>query len=492
MKNKKNGPVKRQNSMNTKINCKPKLELNNNNKNCFDSDSKSLINNDILIRPKRKSFQSNNKIILKPIQKKNCENINKINNSPSQVKQQVKMWKSRKNINNKFRSRGKVISKIKISKCKFVLNCEEKEVKLKSLSDKELYDKTNLEDNENKEENEENSKIKKNTNYIYQDDKIELIYNSLNSYNCSSVTQKGFFINKEKEKKNNQDTSLIIEDVCGIKNYNIYCIMDGHGSNGHLVSNYIKEKIIKNFNDISFYFHKIITKPNASEYPENILELIKNKLTKNDFQKIKDFYKSIDDGLSANEIFFDVNFSGSTCIIIFLIGSYIICSNVGDSRAIAIKENNEIIELSKDQKPDNENEKVRIENMGGIVSQCNDLYDDGKEGGPFRIWMKGRDYPGIAMSRSIGDKIAHEIGVISEPEILNMNIDDKCESLIIGSDGVWQYIRNEEISEIIKPFMVEKDAEKAAKEIIRKSSLSWIENDMSVDDITVSLIFLKK
>ena len=48
--------------------------------------------------------------------------------------------------------------------------------------------------------------------------------------------------------------------------------MDGHGSNGHLVSNYIKEKIIKNFNDISFYFHKIITKPNASEYPENILE----------------------------------------------------------------------------------------------------------------------------------------------------------------------------------------------------------------------------
>ena len=56
--------------------------------------------------------------------------------------------------------------------------------------------------------------------------------------------------------------------------------------------------------------------------------------------------------------------------------------------------------------------------MGGIVSQCNDLYDDGKEGGPFRIWMKGCDYPGLAMSRSIGDKIAHSIGVINEPEII--------------------------------------------------------------------------
>ena len=64
-----------------------------------------------------------------------------------------------------------------------------------------------------------------------------------------------------------------------------------------------------------------------------------------------------------------------------------------DSRGIIIKENNNILELSKDQKPEDENEKVRIQKMGGIVSQCNDLYDDGKEGGPFRIWVKGYDYP---------------------------------------------------------------------------------------------------
>ena len=62
--------------------------------------------------------------------------------------------------------------------------------------------------------------------------------------------------------------------------------------------------------------------------------------------------------------------------------------------------------------------------MGGIVSQCNDLYDDGKEGGPFRVWMKGCDYPGIAMSRSIGDKIAHNIGVINEPEIMEFTSDE--------------------------------------------------------------------
>ena len=129
--------------------------------------------------------------------------------------------------------------------------------------------------------------------------------------------------------------------------------------------------------------------------------------------------------------------------------------------------------------------------MGGIISQCNDLYDDGKEGGPFRIWIKGCDYPGLAMSRSIGDKIAHDIGVISEPEIFDFNLDEKCICLIIGSDGVWQYLKNKDVVDIIEPFLKEKKAEEASKEIIRKSSLAWMKNDVNVDDITVSVIFLK-
>ena len=95
------------------------------------------------------------------------------------------------------------------------------------------------------------------------------------------------------------------------------------------------------------------------------------------------------------------------------------------------------------------------------------------------------------MSRSIGDKIAHDIGVISEPEIFCFNINDKCEYLVIGSDGIWQYLENENVSEIIRPFFVEKNAENAVKEIIRKSSLAWIEKDKIADDITVSVIFLK-
>ena len=37
--------------------------------------------------------------------------------------------------------------------------------------------------------------------------------------------------------------------------------------------------------------------------------------------------------------------------------------------------------------------------------------------GPPRVWLKDQDYPGLAMSRSFGDRVAHSVGVSEEPEI---------------------------------------------------------------------------
>ena len=481
MKIKKMLPIKRQNSLHTFIDCKSILELKmcpNINKNPI-AHKKSMdlpyhTNQYFENKEKSRKASCHSKIILKPIIKEKSEYSMKVTNSPLlfrqdnfKLKQKIK-HSSKSGITLPFYMRSK-FQNDKI----MCINKEKKNSSDKTLS---LYIDRELDEEEEEKNNKLNEKLIK----------IDIIYKN---ENCVSATQKGFLAKKNIEKENNQDCSLIIEDVCGIKNYNIYSIMDGHGSNGHLVSNFIKDNIIKYFNDISFYFKKIKPKEKSSIiYPENILDLIFKKLKKNDFQKIKDFYKEVDELLSSIEVHFDSNFSGSTCIIIFQIGNNIISSNVGDSRALLIKENKEIIELSHDQKPDNENEKKRIEEMGGIVSQCNDLYDDGKEGGPFRIWMKGCDYPGIAMSRSIGDKIAHSIGVINEPEIIEFNLDELSKFIILGSDGVFQHLNNNEINDIIFEEK-EKIGENICKKIINKAINKFIENDeYVVDDITISFI----
>ena len=411
-------------------------------------------------------------------QRKNMDIINHLN--ISKEKESKFPRNSSFNSNKKLSSKPKIIKESnksginlpKIIKSKFIPKVNNKKV------DKKLPKSSKNLNTEN--------------NITIKENNIEIIYNNKNSI---SLTQKGFFFEKNIERKNNQDCSLILEEVCGIKNYNIYSIMDGHGSNGHLVSNFIKQKIILYFNDISFYFKKIKNKPKDIVFPENILELIKKKLTKNNYQKLKEFFKAIDESLSSIEVSFDSNFSGSTCILIFQLGSCIISCNIGDSRALLIKDNKDIIELSKDHKPDNEEEKKRIIDMGGIVSQCNDLYDDGKVGGPFRVWMKGCDYPGLAMSRSIGDKIAHSIGVINEPEIKEFNIKNDDKFIIMGSDGVWQFLNNNDIINILfnKDINWKDDSmrENICKNIINKANNNFFENDEYIDDITVSLIFLK-
>ena len=482
MKLKKLLPIKRQNSLHSFINCKSILDhkmsidinktpiLTKRNLNIPFNLKQTIENNET----NRKSNYS--KIILKPIIKDKTVTFKQIPNSPLIKNTQTNKLKQKIRRSSKSGVTVPLYMKNKFKKEK--INCINKDKKEPMNKTMALFINEFIEEQAKKKN-------------ISNDKKIDIIYKS---QNCISATQKGYLLKNNTEKENNQDCSLIIENVCGIKNYNIYSIMDGHGSNGHLVSNFIQENIIKYFNDISFYFKKIKSKEKSSLiYPENILDIILKKLQKNDFQKIKDFYKTVDESLSSIEVHFDSNFSGSTCIILFQLGNNIISCNVGDSRAILIKSNKEIIELSHDQKPEEENEKKRIENMGGIVSQCNDLYDDGKEGGPFRVWMKGCDYPGIAMSRSIGDKIAHNIGVINEPEIMEFTSDELAKVIVLGSDGVFQFLNNKEICDIIfekKEKNVDNN-EYICKRIINLARNKFIENeDYVIDDITISLVFI--
>ena len=50
--------------------------------------------------------------------------------------------------------------------------------------------------------------------------------------------------------------------------------------------------------------------------------------------------------------------------------------------------------------------------------------------------------PGLAKSRSLGDLIAHSFGVSSLPEIKSRYIGINDKFIVIGSDGVWEFLSN--------------------------------------------------
>lgn len=46
------------------------------------------------------------------------------------------------------------------------------------------------------------------------------------------------------------------------------------------------------------------------------------------------------------------------------------------------------------------------------------------------------------MSRSIGDNISKSIGVTYQPEIISYKLKEKDKIIVMGSDGLWEFINN--------------------------------------------------
>ena len=109
--------------------------------------------------------------------------------------------------------------------------------------------------------------------------------------------------------------------------------------------------------------------------------------------------------------------------------------------------------------------------------------------GPYRVWVKGQDYPGLAMSRSIGDLKSKTIGVISEPGILEYDINETTKFIVLASDGVWEFLKNETVIDIGKRFYIDNDTSSLCHNIVDTSVTVWQSKDVVVDDITVVVMF---
>lgn len=171
---------------------------------------------------------------------------------------------------------------------------------------------------------------------------------------------------------------------------------------------------------------------------------------------------------------------------------YCICANVGDSRAIIgrLDDDWHPVALSNDHKPNVPSEKERIENCGGRVEPF--VEENGEFVGPDRVWLKDEQLPGLAMSRSIGDLVAAQVGVSFEPEILVHELESEDKFLVLASDGIWEFIDNCECVRIVSGFYESGNIEGAACELMKEAVKRWQEEDSVIDDITVIVVFFNR
>lgn len=292
--------------------------------------------------------------------------------------------------------------------------------------------------------------------------RIPLKYKTkIKDYYCISIPGTDIF----GKTKTNQDSFLSILNIYNLNNYSVFAIFDGHGTNGHFVSKYAKNYFQNIFNNIH----------NSHEVNESSIykELIDEKIMKERFKLIDDFLL---------EEPYSIQYSGSTCIIIIHIGDKIICYNIGDSRAAFINNEFKCIQISKDHKPEIPEEKMRIEECGGNVKR--------NSFGIYRVWDKNGIYPGLAMSRSIGDYVAKSLGIICEPDFYEINIiNNNILAVILSSDGLWDILNKNQIEKIVKEYIIQNDCKGCINALTSEAKKMYNIKNINRDDITIIVIF---
>jgi serine/threonine protein phosphatase PrpC len=270
-------------------------------------------------------------------------------------------------------------------------------------------------------------------------------------------------------------------NINNIKDFNIFGVLDGHGPSGHYISKFAAQ-FIQNY---------IVNNPEIKNLTK--LESIYLKLKENNYQIIKQSFTLIDRQLESQN--FESKGSGTTCVLVVQIGRNVICANVGDSRAVAVfdddTDNNlsqlEVTPLSIDYKLEIPEERNRVIMAGGAVEQAKNSL--GERMGPLRIFSPGKDYPGLAMSRSIGDLEGKKYGVIAEPGIIEFNVTKSTKYIVLCSDGVWEFLSNEQVKEIGRGFYLNNNPNGYVEELLKISVKECKDNDNTIDDITVIVLF---
>lgn len=273
----------------------------------------------------------------------------------------------------------------------------------------------------------------------------------------------------------------------------IVACLDGHGANGHKISQLFKREIES----------RLCAHPLFAEQVEvaisDVLALVEYDIYRREARL--------------------ADYSGTTLTLAVIRGRRVTVANVGDSRIIVGKcvsggsnaapcptENKtyggldakvhgsasscntrEYLRpqpLTMDHKPDVATEHARILASGGRVFSVR--YEDGVVGPP-RVWLGNMNIPGLAMSRSLGDFVVHTAGVISRPDFVQYELQPGEDAyLIAATDGLWDFVHNAEAIHIVHQYPQEPS--RAVEALIQTAQWRWFQRERVVDDITLAVL----
>lgn len=233
-------------------------------------------------------------------------------------------------------------------------------------------------------------------------------------------------------------------------------IYDGHGEKGKDASSYVETEIKKFVTENKKKFKSLSLMANSRE--------LMTKFFGDAFRRIqKSMHKRLD----------IYNLSGSCLICALIVDKVCYVINLGDSRAVIggkLIDNIFSIQMSIDHKPSLPEEMERIKKSGGEVKA--------QDNGLMRVYKSGDRIPGLAVSRTLGDILGHECGIIEDPQVSYRILDETDDFIVLGSDGVFDVMHSVEIVGYIYERLKQEEGKLSksdmAKDIVTECRKRWI------------------
>uniref|UniRef100_A0A672HKE8 Protein phosphatase 1E n=2 Tax=Salarias fasciatus TaxID=181472 RepID=A0A672HKE8_SALFA len=161
---------------------------------------------------------------------------------------------------------------------------------------------------------------------------------------------------------------------------------------------------------------------------------------------------------------------GTTGVVCFLRGRTLHVAWLGDSQVILVRKG-QVVELMKPHKPDREDEKQRIEALGGCV-----------------IWFgTWRVNGSLSVSRAIGDS-EYKPYICGDADHNIFPLDGSEDYLILACDGFWDTVSPDEAVRVVSDHLQENAGDTS---MVAHKLVASARDAGSSDNITVIVVFLR-
>ncbi|KAJ1975580.1 hypothetical protein H4R34_004281 [Dimargaris verticillata] len=236
-----------------------------------------------------------------------------------------------------------------------------------------------------------------------------------------------------------QDAALTLPDLYDDGGgYHFFAVFDGHGDCGDKVAQFAKRQF-----PLALQEHK----PLIQSDPIKALQAI--------FLTLHQAVRDSADKSGPEQ--FDPYLSGTTVAATLFCADKVYIANLGDSRVVHGVQPEDasadtpwaMHQLTTDHTCNNEDERARVEKAGARVDR---LQEAGTPEGPLRVFKGSLPYPGLVVTRALGDTSAKRLGVLAEPEITTLTLQPGRHCLVLATDGVWDGLDNDKVLDIVSSY----------------------------------------